>query len=148
MARDWLCPKGTEDDPIPADWFDQDAWRKENICGYGTGIPGRPGIEPGDQIVWYATKPWQVLYGLAEVTGRPEQSQVRDRKGDLWPWYIPARTWFVVGDLSIAPTLEEADLPWTGAVRMHRTLSPEQFTECSRLIKERGRPYDDDGTCE
>jgi hypothetical protein len=117
-------------------------------CGYGTAILGTPRIEPGDQLVWYATKPWQVLYGLAEVTGRPEQRQVRDRQGDLWPWYIPARTRFVVADLSIAPTLEEADLPWTGGVRNYRTLSLEQCAESSRLIKARGRPYDDDELCE
>lgn len=142
VASYWLCPRGTEGDPFPPDWFHQDTWRQENTRGYGTGIRGTPRIKPGDQIVWYATT-WGVLYGLAEVTGRPEQRQVRGWQGDRWPWYIPARTQFVVADLSIAPTLEEAGLPWTGAVRSYRALSREQFTECSRQIKRRGKPYDE-----
>lgn len=143
MAIYWLCPRGTEDEPLPSDWFYQDTWREENLCGYGTGVRGNPRIKPGDQIVWYATT-WGVLFGLAEVTGRPEQRQVRGWQGDRWPWYIAAQTWFVVPDLSTAPTLEDAGLPWTGAVRSYRELSPEKkYTECSRLIRQRGRPYDE-----
>ena len=143
LARYWLCPRGTEDDPLPSDWFHQDTWREENTRGYGTGIRGTPRIKPGDQIVWYATKPWQVLYGLAEVTGPPEQSQVPDRRGVLWRWYIPARTWFVVPNLEIAPTREDAGLPSTGSVRPCKRLTPEQFEACCREINEVGRPHDE-----
>jgi hypothetical protein len=113
MAGYWLCPRGLEDDPFPSDWFHQDTWREENTRGFGTGIRGTPRIKPGDQIVWYAVK-WRVLYGLAEVTGRPEQRQVQDWQGDRWPWYIPTRTRVVIADLSTAPTPEEAGPPLDG----------------------------------
>jgi len=143
VVTHWLCPKGTNDDPIPADWFGQSAWRQENLCGHRTDIPGRPRFELGDQIVWYATKPWQVLYGLAEVTGPPQQSQVPDRRGVLWRWYIPARTWFVVPNLELAPTREDAGLPSTGSVRPCKRLTPDQFEACCREINEVGRPHDE-----
>lgn len=71
MARHWLCPRGTKEEPFPSDWFDQDDWRQENTMGFATGILGKPRIKVGDQIVWYATN-WGVLYGLAEVTGRAD----------------------------------------------------------------------------
>ena len=142
MTRYLLCPRGTEDDPLPSDWFHHDTWREANTRGFGTGIRGRPRIKLGDQIVWYATT-WRVLFGLAEVTGQPEQKQVEEWQGDRWPWYIPTRTRYVVVDLSRAPDLEDAGLPWTGPVRLFRTLTPEQFAACSREVKRRGRPYDE-----
>jgi hypothetical protein len=108
--------------------------------GFATGILGKPRIKVGDQIVWYATN-WGVLYGLAEVTGEPTRSRVRDWQGERWPWYIAARTRLVVADLSLAPTLNDAGLPWTSR-RSYTRLSREQFQACSREIARIGTPYD------
>jgi hypothetical protein len=142
VASYWLCPRGTTENPFPVDWFQRDSWRRENTIGYGTGIAGTPSLKPGDQIVWYAVK-WCVLYGLAEVTGKPVNDQVRDWQADRWPWYIPARTSLVVagGDLSIAPSLADAGLPWV-YVRLFRRLSHDQFAACSRELARVGQPYD------
>jgi hypothetical protein len=64
---------------------------KRTHVGTALEFRGTPRFKPGDQIVWYATT-WGVLYGLAEVTGRPEQRQVRDWQGDRWPWYPRSNT--------------------------------------------------------
>jgi hypothetical protein len=140
VTSHWLCPRGTTENPFPADWFQRDEWRRENTIGYGTGIPGTPRLKTGDHIVWYAAK-WGVLYGLAEVTGKPEKRQVREWQEDRWPWYIPARTSLVVADLSIAPRLADAGLPWAG-VRRYIRLSRDQFVACSRELARVGQPYD------
>jgi hypothetical protein len=142
MASYWLCPRGTEEKPFPANWFQDKGWREEHTTGYGTGIRGTPSFKPSDKIVWYAVK-WRVLYGLAEVTGEPVDDQVRDWQEDRWSWYIPARTSLVVagGDLSIAPSLADAGLPW-GYVRAYRRLSHDQFVACSRELARVGQPYD------
>jgi hypothetical protein len=136
----WLCPRGTQEEPFPADWFNDKEWRQENTTGYGTGIRGTPSLRPGDQIVWYAVT-WRVLWGLAEVTGEPEHRQVRDWQEDRWPWYMPVRTSLVVVDLSTAPSLADAGLPWA-YVRRHNSLSHDQFVACSRELARVGKPYD------
>lgn len=140
MTSYWLCPRGTTENPFPADWFHRDDWRRENTIGYGTGIAGTPKLKPGDQIVWYAAK-WRVIYGLAEVTAKPEKRRVRDWQEDRWPWYIPTRTSLVVADLSRAPRLADAGLPWAG-VRRYIRLSRDQFLTCSRELERVGQPYD------
>jgi signal transduction histidine kinase len=57
--------------------------------------------------------------------------------------HIPARTSLVVagGDLSIAPSLADAGLPWV-YVRLFRRLSHDQFAACSRELARVGQPYD------
>ena len=29
----WLCPRGTSEEPLPEDWFEQAGWRRENTHG-------------------------------------------------------------------------------------------------------------------
>ena len=140
MASYWLCPRGTTEQPFPADWFQDDDWRPENLNGYGTGVRGTPRIKPNDQIVWYAVT-WGVLYGLAEVTGEPEHRQVRRWQADRWSWFMPTRTRLVVPDLSLAPSLEDAGLPWV-RVRSYQSLSHDQFEACSREVTRVAQPYD------
>ena len=139
MVSYWLCPRETTEQPFPANWFQDDTWRQENTNGYGTGIRGAPRIKPNDQIVWYAVK-WGVLYGLAEVTGAPEHRRVRPWQEDRWPWFVPTRTHLVVPDLSLAPSLADAGLPWVG-VRTYLKLSGAQFEACSRELTEVGESY-------
>jgi hypothetical protein len=136
----WLCPRGTKEEPFPADWFNDEGWVEEHTTGYGTGILGKPSFKLGDQIVWYAVG-WRVLWGLAEVTGEPVNDQVQDWQEDRWSWYMPVRTSWVVRDLSKAPSLADAGLPWT-YVRAYRKLSRDQYDACSRELKRVGEPYD------
>jgi hypothetical protein len=136
----WLCPRGTTEKPFPADWCLDKEGREEHTTGYGTGIRGRPGLKPGDQIVWYAVI-WRVLFGLAKVTSEPEHRQVKDWQGDRWSWYIQTRTTWVVCDLSIAPSLADAGMPWE-RVRQFRRLSRDQFDACSREVMRVGKPHD------
>src|SRR5262249_15440994 len=108
--------------------------------GYGTDVAGTPRLGLGDQIVWYAVK-WRVIYGLAEVTGEPEQRRVREWQEDRWSWYMRTRTRFVVPDLSVAPTLADVGLPWV-RVRRYIGLSRDQFVACSQELRRVGQPYD------
>ena len=137
----WLCPRGTSQEPLPEDWFEQAGWRRENTHGYGTGRRGTPKLVPGDQIVWYAIS-HRVMYGLAEVLEEPLDKIVRPwQKDEGWNWFIKTRTSLVIPDLSRAPTLQQAGLP-PGSVRSYRSLTEDSFAKCALLIRNIGEPYD------
>ena len=137
----WLCPRGTSEEPLPEDWFEQPGWRRENTHGYGTGRRGTPKLVPGDQIVWYAVS-HRVMYGLAEVLEEPLDKIVRPWQSENdWNWFIKTRTSLVIPDLSRAPTLQHAGLA-PGSVRSYRSLTEDSFAKCELLIRNIGEPYD------
>jgi hypothetical protein len=79
--------------------------------------------------------------GSPGVCLSPAAAQVWEWQGDRWSWFMPTRTSLVVADLSRAPTLKDAALPWA-AVGSYIGLSRVQFDVCSRGLTRIGEPYD------
>jgi hypothetical protein len=93
----------------------------------------RPSVLPGDLAVLYASV-WQAVYGIAEVTGPPEQDAARTR----WSWSFPLRPLAVIEDLDHAPAVEEAGVfPSSLWRHSHIRLTPEQFAQARSLIASR-----------
>jgi hypothetical protein len=90
----------------------------------------RPSVQPGDLAVLYASV-WQAVYGIAEVTGPPEQDASRTR----WSWSFPLRPLAVIDDLDRAPAVEEAGVfPRSLWRHSHIRLTAEQFAQARSLI--------------
>jgi hypothetical protein len=93
----------------------------------------RPSVQPGDLAVLYASV-WQAVYGIAEVTGPPEQDAARMR----WAWWFPLRALLLIDDLDRAPAVEEAGVfPSSLWRHSHIRLTPEQFERAEALIRSR-----------
>jgi hypothetical protein len=91
----------------------------------------RPSVQPGDLAVLYASV-WQSVYGIAEVTGPPEQDASRTR----WSWRFPLRPLAVVDDLERAPAVEQAGVfPSSLWRHSYIRLTPEQFDYAAELIE-------------
>jgi len=92
----------------------------------------RPSVQPGDLVVLYAAV-WQAIFGIAEVTGSPENDPSRTR----WAWRFPIRPLAVVADLHDAPPVEAAGIfPQSLWRHSHIRLTPEQFASARALIED------------
>jgi hypothetical protein len=108
--------------------------------GFATPSRGRPRIEVGDGIVWYATG-HQRVFGLATVVAAPEHRIEREWQEGRWPWWVATRTEIVIPDLAMAPTLAEAGLPDFWVQRMsYRRLEAWQYSALESAIREIGVP--------
>jgi len=91
----------------------------------------RPSVQRGDVAILYAAV-WQAVFGVAEVTGDPENDPSRER----WAWRFPIRALVVVPDLHDAPPVEAAGIfPQSLWRHSHIRLSDEQFERASELIE-------------
>jgi hypothetical protein len=90
----------------------------------------RPSVQEGDLAVLYASV-WQAVYGLAEITGAPENDPARTR----WAWRFPLRPRAVVADLDHAPPVEEIGVfPSSLWRHSYIRLTPEQYERALVLI--------------
>jgi hypothetical protein len=90
----------------------------------------RPSVQEGDLAVLYASV-WQAVYGLAEITGAPENDPARTR----WAWRFPLRLRAVVADLDHAPAVEEIGVfPSSLWRHSYIRLTPEQYERALVLI--------------
>ena len=88
-------------------------------------------MQPGDPAVLYAAV-WQAVFGIAEVTGEPENDPARDR----WAWRFPIRPLAVVADLHDAPPVEAAGVfPQSLWRHSHIRLTREQFEAARALVE-------------
>lgn len=93
----------------------------------------RPAVQPGDRALLYAAV-WQAIYGVALVTGPPEQDSSRTR----WSWRFPLEPVALIDDLDLAPAVEEAGvLPQSIYRHSHIRLTDEQFEAGRALIESR-----------
>ena len=91
----------------------------------------RPSVEPSEQAILYASV-WQAIFGVAEISGEPEQDPTRDR----WGWRFPIRPLVVLTDLERAPAVEEAGIfPQSLWRHSHIRLTEEQFQSARKLIE-------------
>ena len=91
----------------------------------------RPSVEEGDLAVLYASV-WQAVYGIAEITGPPENDPARTR----WAWRFPLRPRLVLDDLDRAPAVEEMGVfPSSLWRHSYIRLTPEQFERAVALIE-------------
>jgi hypothetical protein len=91
----------------------------------------RPSVQAGDVAILYAAV-WQAIFGVAEVTGDPENDPARDR----WAWRFPIRARVVVLDLHDAPPVEAAGIfPQSLWRHSHIRLSDQQFERAVELIE-------------
>jgi hypothetical protein len=91
----------------------------------------RPTVQRGDAAILYASV-WQVIFGVADVIGDPENDPSRDR----WAWRFPIRARVVVPDLHDAPPVEAAGIfPQSLWRHSHIRLSDEQFERAQALIE-------------
>jgi hypothetical protein len=90
----------------------------------------RPSVEQGDLAVLYASV-WQAVYGIAEITGPPENDPARTR----WAWRFPLQPRAVIADLDRAPAVEEIGV-FPNSLWRHSyiRLTPEQFERALALI--------------
>jgi hypothetical protein len=120
----WLLIRGRGSNPLGAHV------EQEDITGHSSSK--RPSVQAGDHAILYAAV-WQAIFGVAEVTGDPEDDPERER----WSWRFPIRPLVVVGDLHHAPPVEAAGVfPQSIWRHSHIRLSEEQFAEACRLIEE------------
>jgi hypothetical protein len=93
----------------------------------------RPSVQAGDRAVLYASV-WQAVYGLAEVSGRPEHDPSRTR----WAWRFPLRPLAVIDDLDRAPAAEEVGV-FPSSVWRHSyiRLTEEQYERARAAIASR-----------
>ena len=88
-------------------------------------------MQPGDPAVLYAAV-WQAVFGIAEVTGEPENDPARDR----WAWRFPIRPLAVVADLHDAPPVEAAGVfPQSLWRHSHIRLTREQLEAARALVE-------------
>jgi hypothetical protein len=91
----------------------------------------RPTVQRGDVGILYASV-WQVIYGVVDVVGDPENDPSRER----WAWTFPIRARIVVPDLHAAPPVEAAGIfPQSLWRHSHIRLSDEQFERATALIE-------------
>ena len=91
----------------------------------------RPSVEPGERAILYAAV-WQAIFAVVEVAGVPEHDPARER----WAWRFPIRPLAVVGDLDVAPAVEEAGIfPQSLWRHSHIRLSDEQFETARALVE-------------
>jgi hypothetical protein len=96
----------------------------------------RPSVQRGDVAILYAAV-WQAVFGVAEVTGDPENDPERER----WAWRFPIRPLVLVQNLSDAPPVEAAGIfPQSLWRHSHIRLSDEQFVGARELIEAVGSP--------
>jgi hypothetical protein len=88
----WLLVRGRGEQPLAAR-------HRDEVRAHSSSK--RPSVQPGDRVVLYAAV-WQAVYGLAEVTGPPEQDAARTR----WSWRFPLRPLALIDDLDHAPAVE------------------------------------------
>lgn len=120
----WLLVRGRGSRPLERRHGDE-------VAAHGSSK--RPSVQPGDLCVLYAAV-WQAVYGLAEVTGPPENDPERSR----WAWRFPLRPLEVIDDLDRAPAVEEAGVfPSSLWRHSHIRLTPEQYEQARRLIQGR-----------
>jgi len=122
----WLLVRGRGDRPL-------DRLHGDPVAAHGASR--RPQVQRGDLAVLYASV-WQAVYGLAEVTGPPEQDPAKAR----WSWRFPLRPLLVVPDLERAPALEEAGVfPSSLWRHSYIRLTAEQFSRARALIESASR---------
>ena len=121
----WLLVRGRESRPLARHHADA-------VAAHGSSK--RPSVQPGDLCVLYAAV-WQAVYGLAEVTGPPENDPQRSR----WAWRFPLRQLAVIDDLDRAPAVEEAGVfPSSLWRHSHIRLTVEQYERARALIEADG----------
>jgi hypothetical protein len=120
----WLLVRGRGDRPLA---------RRHGDAVAAHGSSRRPSVQQGDRCVLYAAV-WQALYGLAEVTGPPENDPARHRL----PWRFPLRPFTVIDVLDRAPAVEEAGVfPQSLWRHSYIRLTPEQYERARALIEGR-----------
>jgi hypothetical protein len=93
----------------------------------------RPSVQPGELAILYASV-WQAIFGVAEITGPPENDPTRAR----WAWRFPIRPLAVISDLHNAPPVEAAGVfPQSLWRHSHIRLTDEQFAAARELIEAR-----------
>ena len=93
----------------------------------------RPSVQPGELAILYASV-WQAIFGVAEITGPPENDPTRAR----WAWRFPIRPLTVISDLHDAPPVEAAGVfPQSLWRHSHIRLTDEQFIAARELIEAR-----------
>jgi hypothetical protein len=91
----------------------------------------RPSVQPGELAILYASV-WQAIFGVAEITGPPENDPTRTR----WAWRFPIRPLVVIDDLHDAPPVEAAGIfPQSLWRHSHIRLTDEQFAAARELIE-------------
>jgi hypothetical protein len=119
----WLLVRGRGERPLDA------RVDRERITAHSSSK--RPSVQRGDVAILYAAV-WQAVFGVAEVTGDPENDPSRER----WAWQFPIRTLVVVPDLHDAPPVEAAGIfPQSLWRHSHIRLSDEQFERAQALIE-------------
>lgn len=88
-------------------------------------------MQPGELAILYASV-WQAIFGVAEITGPPENDPTRTR----WAWRFPIRPLVVIDDLHDAPPVEAAGIfPQSLWRHSHIRLTDEQFDAARELIE-------------
>ena len=118
----WLLVRGRGGHPL-------ERLHADPVAAHGSSK--RPSVEAGELAVLYASV-WQAVYGIAEVTGPPENEPERTH----WSWRFPLRPLAVVDDLDRAPAVEEAGVfPSSLWRHSHIRLDEEQFARARALIE-------------
>jgi hypothetical protein len=90
-------------------------------------------VQLGELAILYASV-WQAIFGVAEITGLPENDPTRTR----WAWRFPIRPLALIRDLHDAPPVEAAGvLPQSLWRHSHIRLTDEQFAAARELIEAR-----------
>jgi hypothetical protein len=93
----------------------------------------RPSVQPGEKAILYASV-WQAIFGVAEITGLPENDPTRTR----WAWRFRIQPLAVIRDLHDAPPVEAAGVfPQSLWRHSHIRLTDEQFAAARELIEAR-----------
>jgi hypothetical protein len=119
----WLFIRGLGNRPLDA--------RVDTARITGQSSSKRPTVQRGDVGILYASV-WQVIFGVVDVVGDPENDPTRDR----WAWRFAIHPRVVVPDLHEAPPVEEAGIfPQSLWRHSHIRLSDEQFDRATALIE-------------
>ena len=118
----WLLVRGLGDRPLPPEVV------PDRIEAQSSSK--RPSVQRGDLAILYASV-WQVVFGVAEVVGDPENDPERTR----WAWRYAIRPLVTVRDLREAPPVEAAGIfPQSLWRHSHIRLTPHQFETARALI--------------
>jgi hypothetical protein len=94
----WLKAVGSSDDQQADDWPDS---APQEISFVNFSKKGKPGVRPGDYLVYYASGQERII-GIVEVFTPPTEDSGKER----WPWRCEVRPRLIMRRIHRSPSLD------------------------------------------
>jgi hypothetical protein len=116
-----LKPVGSSDDPMVDDWPDS---APQELSYVHFPAKGRPGVRPGDYLVYYASGTERIV-GIVEVFTPPTKDSGEKR----WPWRCAVRPRLIIRRIHRSPALDVMSGPERDLRKSVRQQSHIEITE-------------------